>query len=96
MLTVTQATSSSCPEVVEPPQAMSTVPVEAPSVFDAGDILIPSPVSTLHYFRGSSNLLNTGKSMLCLQLPPVALRKSQGQEDQRPLLVMCLLHNKED
>jgi hypothetical protein len=59
MLTVTQATSSSCPEVVELPQAMFTVPVEAPPVFDAGDILIPSLVSTLHYFRGSSNLLNT-------------------------------------
>jgi hypothetical protein len=59
MLTVTQATSSSRPEVVEPPQAMSTISVEAPPVFDAGDILIPGPVSTLHYFRGSSNLLNT-------------------------------------
>jgi hypothetical protein len=42
-----------------PAVVLSTVLVKAPSVFDASDILIPRPVSTLHYFRGSSNLLNT-------------------------------------
>jgi len=69
MLTVSQATSSSHLEVVEPPQAMSTVPVEAPLVFDAGDILIPGTVSTLHYFRGSSNLLNTQDNHAMLAAP---------------------------
>ncbi|KAG2141460.1 hypothetical protein BD769DRAFT_1662362 [Suillus cothurnatus] len=44
------ATSSSHLEVIEPPQAMSTIPVETPPVFDAGDILIPGPMrqSMLH------------------------------------------------
>jgi len=36
------------------------------------------------------------QSMLCLQLAPVALHKSQRQEDWHPLFVVCLLHDKED
>ncbi|KAG2127618.1 uncharacterized protein EDB93DRAFT_1109212 [Suillus bovinus] len=34
------------PEVIEPPQATPEPMVEAPPVIDAGDILIPGPVST--------------------------------------------------
>ncbi|KAG2139885.1 hypothetical protein BD769DRAFT_1663054 [Suillus cothurnatus] len=59
--------TSSHLEVIESPQSMSTIPVEAPPVIDTGDILIPR------------------------LLTPVALHKSQGQEDQHPLFVMCLL-----
>ncbi|KAG2134395.1 uncharacterized protein EDB93DRAFT_1107312 [Suillus bovinus] len=41
------AIAGKCPEVIKPPQATPKPPVEAPPVINAGDILIPGPVSTL-------------------------------------------------
>ncbi|KAG2366115.1 hypothetical protein BDR07DRAFT_1480527 [Suillus spraguei] len=44
-----KATSGSCLEVVETPQAMSSTPAKEPAVMDTGDILIPGPNNPCHY-----------------------------------------------
>jgi hypothetical protein len=55
ILTIHQLTSGRLPEVVEPPQATSGTPVQAPPAFDAGAIITPGPVSTFIYFTQSTN-----------------------------------------
>ncbi|KAG1717535.1 hypothetical protein EDB19DRAFT_1839717 [Suillus lakei] len=74
------AIAGSRPAGVEPPRQTPEAPVQAPPVIDAGAILIPGPE----------------QPMPGLQQARLALRNSVRQEDQSPVHVMCLLHDKED
>ena len=97
MLTIYQAIAGSRPAGVEPPRQTPEAPVQAPPVIDAGAILIPGPVSTLIYLKCVHTLTQpTEQPMPGLQQARLALRNSVRQEDQSPVHVMCLLHDKED
>ncbi|KAG1737445.1 hypothetical protein EDB19DRAFT_1829547 [Suillus lakei] len=74
---------------VEPPQQTPKAPVQAPPVINTGAILIPRPC--IHTLTQP-----TEQPMPGLQQARLALRNSVRQEDQNPVHVMCLLHDKED
>ncbi|KAG1720217.1 hypothetical protein EDB19DRAFT_1836104 [Suillus lakei] len=83
------AIAGSRPAGVEPSRQTPKAPVQAPPVIDAGAILIPGPcVHTLTQ--------PTEQPMPGLQQARLALHNSVRQEDQSPVHVMCLLHDKED
>ncbi|KAG2111387.1 hypothetical protein BD769DRAFT_1674381 [Suillus cothurnatus] len=86
---------------LQPPQAMSTVPVEAPPVFDAGDILIPGPLPpvALHKLQGQEDwcpllvrIWEPHQSMFEASLP--LTRRGQGLPPQLPPM-FCPPHNQE-
>ncbi|KAG1725117.1 hypothetical protein EDB19DRAFT_1915231 [Suillus lakei] len=75
------AIAGSRPAGVEPPRQTPKAPVQAPPVINIGAILILGPVK---------------QPMPGLQQARLALRNLVRQEDQSPVHVMCLLHDKED
>jgi hypothetical protein len=77
MYQVIAGKAGSLPEVVGPSQPTPGTPVEAPPAIDAGDILIPGPVSTLINLKCVHTLTQpTEQPMPRLQQAKLALRNS--------------------